>query len=75
MRRGECQKGVGTDAVAEAQLSGTLCAEEIEGAKDSPINPLGVQPNHGWDSSHPLRAPTPVLHTESAALPLCPPRM
>lgn len=48
--KGGCRRGVGTDTVAEAQLSGTLCVEEMEGGgQGSPINPLGVQPNHGWD--------------------------
>lgn len=36
------------DTRAEAQLSETFHVEETEeGRKDSLINPLGVQPNHG----------------------------
>lgn len=72
MGRGGSQSGVGTDIVGEAQLSVTLCSEKMEGrGKDSPINPLGVQPNHGWDRLPPLLPDlTAVPHPESAAHPL-----
>lgn len=41
---------MGTDTMAKAQLSGALCAEVMEGGgRDSPINLLGMQPNHSWE--------------------------
>ena len=73
MRRGGCQRDTGTDTVAEAQLSGALCAEEMEGGgKDSPINPLGMQPNHGWERLPPLLDLTTYPCPESDPLPLLP---
>lgn len=66
MRGGGCQREVGPDTGAEAQLRETFCAEEMEGGKkDSLISPLGgaVKPSlpHYQSSLHPCPHADPLL--------------